>query len=152
MQATGRPTDVAIQGEGYFVVRSGSEQLYTRAGSFGFDNAGNLADPTGAIVQGWLADPVTGALSTNGPTTDIQIPLGQSIAPDADDHAVSSAATSVVLTRGRTAASTVSTAMGVVDSLGVEHPRPVRLHQDRRQRLAASRRSTPRACRSAPPA
>ncbi len=71
-QNTGRPTDVAIQGEGFFVVRAGVEQLYTRAGSFGFDNVGNLADPMGAIVQGWLADPrpassrSTGRRATSG--------------------------------------------------------------------------------------
>jgi len=116
LQATGRPTDVAIQGEGFFVVRSGSEQLFTRAGSFGFDNAGNLADPSGAIVQGWLADPTTGALLTNGPSTDIKIPLGQSIAPtptttlQLGGNLKSSALPD--------ATSTVSTAMGVIDSLG----------------------------------
>ena len=80
-QNTGRPTDVAIQGEGYFVVRAGGEQLFTRAGSFDFDNEGNLADPMGAIVQGWLADPTTGVLPVDGPTTDIRLPLGQSIPP-----------------------------------------------------------------------
>ena len=80
-QNTGRPTDVAIQGEGFFVVRAGGEQLYTRAGSFGFDNVGNLSDPMGAIVQGWLADPTTGVLPVDGPPTDIRLPLGQSIEP-----------------------------------------------------------------------
>lgn len=116
LQATGRPTDVAIQGEGFFVVRSGSEQLFTRAGSFGFDNAGNLADPSGAIVQGWLSDPVTGALVINGPSSDIKIPLGQSIAPTA---------TSTVTLGGNLKSSalpdgtsTVTTSVGVVDSLG----------------------------------
>ena len=82
VQATGRPTDVAIQGEGYFAVRAGGETLYTRGGSFGFDDAGNLADPTGAIVQGWLADPATGQIVVNGAATDIRIPLGQTVAPE----------------------------------------------------------------------
>jgi len=116
MQATGRPTDVAIGGEGYFVVRSGSEQLFTRAGSFGFDNQGDLADPTGAIVQGWLADPLTGTIAVNGPAGDIKIPLGQSIAPQVTTtlqvggNLSSEAAVGVP--------SLVSTAIGVIDSLG----------------------------------
>jgi flagellar hook protein FlgE len=116
LQATGRPTDVAIQGEGFFVVRSGSEQLFTRAGSFGFDNAGNLADPSGAIVQGWLADPTTGALQTNGPISDIQIPLGQSIAPTATTTLQLGG--NLKSSSAADGTSTVSTAMGVVDSLG----------------------------------
>jgi len=116
LQATGRPTDVAIQGEGFFVVRAGSEQLFTRAGSFGFDDAGDLADPSGAIVQGWLADPRTGAVVTSGPSTDIRIPLGQTIAPTA----------TTVLTIGGNlkssapadASGKVSTQQGIIDRLG----------------------------------
>src|SRR4051794_13141391 len=53
VQNTGRLTDVAIQGEGYFVVRSGNEDLYTRAGAFSFDAAGFLTDPSGMVVQGY---------------------------------------------------------------------------------------------------
>src|SRR3954466_11186787 len=51
IQNTGRLTDAAIQGEGYFVVRAGQEDLYTRAGAFSFDSTGYLTDPSGAIVQ-----------------------------------------------------------------------------------------------------
>jgi flagellar hook protein FlgE len=49
---TGRPLDVAIEGEGYFVVNNGGRELYTRAGAFGVDAAGDLVDPiTGYRVQ-----------------------------------------------------------------------------------------------------
>ena len=49
---TGNPLDVAIEGEGYFVVSDGEQQLYTRAGAFGVDENGNLVDPaTGYRVQ-----------------------------------------------------------------------------------------------------
>ena len=114
VQSTGRPTDVAIQGEGYFVVRSGSEQLFTRAGSFGFDDSGNLTDPTGAIVQGWTADAGTGTMNVNGPSSDIRLPLGQSVAP---------VATSTVSLGGNLNAKAaldepITTAIGVIDSLG----------------------------------
>ena len=82
-QLTGKATDVAIQGDGFFVMRMGTETLYTRAGAFNFDQDGFLTDPSGAIVQGWLTDPATGAIMTNAPVGDIQLPVGQVIAPQA---------------------------------------------------------------------
>ncbi len=49
---TGNPLDVAIEGEGYFVVSDGERTLYTRAGTFSVDQEGNLVDPsTGYRVQ-----------------------------------------------------------------------------------------------------
>jgi len=53
LQNTGNVTDLAINGEGMFAVRSGNQIVFTRAGDFTFDAAGNLVDRTGAIVQGW---------------------------------------------------------------------------------------------------
>ncbi|MCX6397859.1 MAG: flagellar hook-basal body complex protein [Propionibacteriales bacterium] len=55
-QTTGRPTDLMIQGDGFFVTTKGNEQLYTRAGAFTFDNAGTLVGPTGNRVQGYAVD------------------------------------------------------------------------------------------------
>ncbi len=58
-QVTGRPLDVAIQGEGFFLVNAGGgEDMLMRAGSFAFDSAGNLVAPGGQIARGWtdLAD------------------------------------------------------------------------------------------------
>jgi flagellar hook protein FlgE len=55
-QTTGRPTDLMIQGDGFFVTKKGSEQLYTRAGAFTFDNTGTLVGPTGNRVQGYALD------------------------------------------------------------------------------------------------
>jgi flagellar hook protein FlgE len=43
---TGSPLDMAIEGQGYFVVSDGDRSLYTRAGAFGVDAAGDLVDPT----------------------------------------------------------------------------------------------------------
>jgi flagellar hook protein FlgE len=59
-QTTNRPTDLMIQGDGFFVVMKGAEQLYTRAGAFTFDNTGTLVTPTGNRVQGYALD-ATGA-------------------------------------------------------------------------------------------
>jgi flagellar hook protein FlgE len=60
-QTTGRATDVAIQGEGFFVVRpiGQDEDFYTRAGAFSVDNAGNLVAPGGEQVIG-TDGPITG--------------------------------------------------------------------------------------------
>jgi flagellar hook protein FlgE len=81
-QLTGRSTDLSIQGDGFFVVRTGAETLFTRAGALSFDAAGRLVSPDGAIVQGWLAD-ATGNINTNGAAVDLGMPLGQSLAPSA---------------------------------------------------------------------
>jgi len=49
---TGNPLDVAIEGEGYFVLSDGETSMYTRAGAFAVDENGNLVDPaTGYLVQ-----------------------------------------------------------------------------------------------------
>ena len=49
---TGNPLDLAIEGEGYFVLSNGSENIYTRAGAFAVDANSNLVDPaTGYLVQ-----------------------------------------------------------------------------------------------------
>lgn len=55
--STGKPTDMAIDGNGYFVLACGSEKYYTRAGAFDFDKQGVLINTSnGYKVQGWMAD------------------------------------------------------------------------------------------------
>jgi flagellar hook protein FlgE len=73
MQTTSKNTDLAIQGEGFFVIRGESESdlMYTRAGDFNFDSSGALTSPGGYNVQGWLVDPETGELRSEGAPTDI---------------------------------------------------------------------------------
>jgi flagellar hook protein FlgE len=79
-QTTGKSGDMMIQGDGFFVVKSGNESVYTRAGSFTFDANGSLTTPNGQIVQGWSAD-VNGAVNTAGAPGDIKLPIGISLAP-----------------------------------------------------------------------
>ncbi len=60
-QTTNNPFDIMISGDNFFVVSNGSENLFTRDGSFYVDGAGNLAmTSTGYTVMGWQVDPATG--------------------------------------------------------------------------------------------
>ena len=55
-ERTGITTDLALQGDGLFVLKKNGEQFYARAGAFIFDAAGQLVNPqNGAIVQGKVA-------------------------------------------------------------------------------------------------
>ncbi|SDT75839.1 flagellar hook protein FlgE [Actinoplanes derwentensis] len=79
-QTTGKAGDMMIQGDGFFVTRSGGENLYTRAGSFFFDANGTLATATGEPVQGWTATP-DGKVNSAAKPSDIRMPLGVTIPP-----------------------------------------------------------------------
>jgi flagellar hook protein FlgE len=78
-QLTGRSTDLAIQGDGFFAVQQGAETLYTRAGSFSFDANGSLVTPSGANVLGWMAQ--DGVINPNGPLAPVKLPIGQTLPP-----------------------------------------------------------------------
>lgn len=79
LNATNRPTDLAIQGNGYFMVSNGASTSFTRDGAFNLDARGDVAQSaTGQRVVGWKADSL-GAINTTvplGPTSSINIPLG----------------------------------------------------------------------------
>lgn len=71
-QTTGKKTDLAIQGPGFFILSDGTTNVFTRAGIFGLDSENTLVNPsTGHRVQGVMAD-ADGVLGT-GPLTDIYI-------------------------------------------------------------------------------
>ena len=54
IQTTGKNTDIAIMGEGFFIQRNGDKVFYTRAGNFGIDKDKYLVNPSnGFKVQGW---------------------------------------------------------------------------------------------------
>ncbi|MFZ4618380.1 MAG: flagellar hook protein FlgE [Rectinemataceae bacterium] len=79
LQTTGVMTDLAVQGNGFFVLKKGEQTMYTRAGDFGLDKDGKLVNPgSGLRVQGWLAKTVNGrdTLTTSGQLQDIIIPVG----------------------------------------------------------------------------
>jgi flagellar hook protein FlgE len=80
IQRTGRTTDLAIEGDGFFVVSNAGQNFYTRAGSFTLDAAGNLTTPDGMLVQGWQAGP-NGVVDSNGPLGSLQIRVGELLPP-----------------------------------------------------------------------
>ncbi|MGH0033698.1 MAG: flagellar hook protein FlgE [Myxococcota bacterium] len=70
-ETTARPTDLAIEGEGFFVLESDQGRFFTRAGLFGFDAEGTLVNPQGLRVQGFGIDPLTGL--SNGTIGDVVV-------------------------------------------------------------------------------
>jgi flagellar hook protein FlgE len=77
VESTGISTNVAIQGNGLFVVGDPASRVYTRAGNFSLDANGALVTVDGRPVQGYTAlDPVTGRILTTGQPNSIVIPPG----------------------------------------------------------------------------
>jgi flagellar hook protein FlgE len=81
ISTTGVPTDVAIQGNGLFILDQGGTQLYTRAGDFTLNSQGYLVDSNGSYVMGYPA--VNGTISTSQTLAPIQISSGQIYPPNA---------------------------------------------------------------------
>ncbi len=87
IQNTDRPTDIAIQGEGFLVLtpNNGTTYQYSRNGDLTFDAGGNLVDSYGLKVQGWLknlnplnndSDVTSTSVDTTAPITNIVIEPG----------------------------------------------------------------------------
>lgn len=85
-QSTGVMTDLSLQGDGFFILNDGSSDIYTRDGSFGLDEVGNLVEPAnGLLVQGWTA--VGGVIDTTQPTGNINIPIAAEMSAQATTSA-----------------------------------------------------------------
>jgi flagellar hook protein FlgE len=79
LNATNNPTDLAIQGHGFFLVSNGNEISYTRDGAFNLDANGDLVNAsTGHRVLGWSANALGQIDSTAQikAADAINIPLG----------------------------------------------------------------------------
>ena len=79
LQTTGVMTDVAIQGEGFFILQDGEKSFYSRAGAFSLDEDGTLVNPAnGMRVQGWIAETVGEEtfINTAADLEDLIIPVG----------------------------------------------------------------------------
>lgn len=124
LQATQSPTDLAIQGDGYFMLSDGQGgTLYTRDGSFGVGANGSLTNANGLEVLGWNADPTTGLINANGPTQPITIPVGSQLAAQASTAVSVSGNLDQRLdaTAASASAKQVQTSMTIYDSLGQAH-------------------------------
>ena len=79
MQSTGRATDLAIQGSGFFVMSDGPNRLYTRDGSFSLGADGDLVNSANGLKPlGWTAD-AAGVINTAAPLGALNIPFGQRV-------------------------------------------------------------------------
>lgn len=79
LQSTGRITDLAIQGNGFFVVSDGNNISYTRDGAFSLGPDGYLVNAANGFKPlGWAAD-AFGNISTDGPLQALNIPIGEKV-------------------------------------------------------------------------
>jgi flagellar hook protein FlgE len=117
LQSTGKTTDMAIQGDGFFIESDGSGTYYTRDGAFDIGLDGSLSNPaSGMKVQGWQAD-ANGNIDITQPITNLVIPIGQRTTALATSHI----SLSGNLDAGASNGDTVPTTMTVFDSLGISH-------------------------------
>lgn len=105
-------TDVALQGNGFFVVNDGGTNLLTRAGNFSLDTNGNLITANGLGVMGYPA--TKGVVDTNAPLTAIHIPEGEIEPPSA----TTSFGMTATLDSAADVGSSIAGKVQVYDSLG----------------------------------
>ena len=139
IESTGLATDLAIQGDSFFVVRKGNQSFFTRSGNFQIDADGKMVSPTnGFVVQGRMYK--DGVLQDG--IQDIQLPFGQKVAArstsavklagnldasapvfDSDDPSSKNNDGFTVDTRGlaKNAKSWAESSITVFDSLGDKH-------------------------------
>jgi len=122
IETTGISTDLAIQGDSFFVVAKGNQHFYTRSGNFQLDADGRLVSPTNGFV-------VQGRMATNGvlgeAISDIKLPFGQKTPA----RATSSVTLAGNLDSSSDIGRTVSTTITVYDSLGAKHELKIELEK-----------------------
>jgi flagellar hook protein FlgE len=118
IENTGVPTNVAIQGSGFFVIGDANSRSYTRAGDFSFDTTGTLVTSDGLPVQGFTAlNPTTGAVITSGQPANIVVPPGVLRAP----VATTQFGTNSNLNAAAAVGATFSATTEIYDALGTVH-------------------------------
>jgi len=79
LQTTGNQTDLAISGDGFFVIADGDKKYYTRSGTFGLDKDGSMVNPSNGLkVQGWMArrgENGEMVVNPSGSTEDLIVPI-----------------------------------------------------------------------------
>jgi flagellar hook protein FlgE len=84
ISTTGISADLAIEGDGFFIVNNAGRQSFTRAGSFQFNASNDLVTPSGARVQGFLVDEQYNLVQ--GAVRDINIPIGVATIAEATEN------------------------------------------------------------------
>ena len=126
IQSSANQTDLAISGQGFFVVTqtpnptSTDVRYYTRAGSFQPDAQGYLRTPTGFYLQGWATDAAGVPTSTN-PTDITTLNPVRVNTVSGSARATTSIQLGLNLPASAAASDTETTQMQVYDSLGVVH-------------------------------
>jgi flagellar hook protein FlgE len=115
VESTGVPTDVAIMGEGYFVVQNGGVASYTRAGNFS-EKDGFLETQNGEQVMGYAA--VNGAIPAGASLVPLQVTQGQINPPNPTTTLQLNSNLDASAAIGETP---LSTPLRVYDSLGTAH-------------------------------
>jgi flagellar hook protein FlgE len=112
---TGNSTDMALSGDGFFVVQQSGVQALTRAGNFQLSQQGNLTTVDGAQVMGYPVQ--NGAVNVNAGLAPLVVPVGTTEAAQATQN--------FSITANLNAAATVgtqfTTPVKVYDSLGQSH-------------------------------
>ncbi len=110
LQTTSNPLDMAVDGNGFFIVKApNGTQYYTRNGQFSENNNGNIVDPTGNIVQGYALN--SSGVATSGSPTDISLNTG-AIAPQATTTATLTANLNSTISPQTTPTTTTGTFAG----------------------------------------
>jgi len=112
---TGLNSNVALQGNGFFVVSDGNNQYLTRAGAFSLDANGNLITSNGLRVMGYPA--VKGVINSSAPLTAINIPESATLPP----QATGSFSITANLDPTTAVAGTFPATVNIYDSLGQMH-------------------------------
>ena len=117
LQSTGRSTDLAVQGGGFFIYAQGENRRYSREGSLEIDADGYLVNnSTGMRIQGWMVPAGGTVVDTSQPVGDMAITLDSTIAQGTSQLHIGGNLDSSTAIGG-----TVDSTFGVYDSLGELH-------------------------------
>lgn len=115
LSTTGNATDMALSGDGFFVVQQGGVQSLTRAGNFQLSSQGTLTTVDGAQVMGYPA--VNGVVSGNTTLSPLTLPVGSTESA----KATQSFSITANLNAGATVGTQFATPLTMYDSLGQSH-------------------------------
>lgn len=143
LEYTGNPTDLGINGSGFFIVQKGNERVFTRSGAFFIDANGKLTNADGYVVQGWMSSVDTSnEAQSSAQLTDITIDpnlimpakttqnvylsgnLNAGLSPEAEVWSTSSAFTTKAILASSGISYPITVTAGVNDQFKIQHDPP----------------------------